>query len=53
MTRQNARSAAHIGAADARDRSTIDGSLVGAMKGSQRITWLVRAALSGCPVSET
>jgi hypothetical protein len=33
MTRQNALSAAHIGAADARDQSTIDGSLVGATQG--------------------
>jgi hypothetical protein len=53
MTRQNALSATHIGAADAGDRSTIDGSLVGAMQSSQRITWLVKAALFRMPVSET
>jgi hypothetical protein len=33
MTRQNALSAAHVGAADAADRSTIDGSLVAAKQG--------------------
>src|SRR5215210_8757485 len=44
MTRQNALSAAHVGAADARDRSTIDGSVVGAVQGNWRITCLVGSA---------
>jgi hypothetical protein len=49
MTRQNALSAAHIGAADAGDRWTLDGSLVGAMQGCQRITWLVGPPLFSMP----
>ena len=39
--------------ADAGDRSTIHGHLVGAMQGSQRITGNVRAALSRTPCIPT